>query len=115
MRIGRGHTFITAPRLWPASSERLITFGRQPAGANPVRLGFVEDHALHTAVHDAVSIIPIGVAHPGRRLVRLVIVDENCLLTELIRKVAVVLAGFIAVDGRGWSAVVRVVVVHCDR
>src|SRR6266705_1202645 len=63
------------------SPQRLMAFGRrQPAGANPGRLRFVEDHALHTAVHDAVSVMPIGVAHPDRRLVRLVIVDENRLL-----------------------------------
>ena len=71
----------------------------QPAGANPRCLRFVEDDALRTAVHDAVSVMPTGVTHPDRRLVRLVIVDENRLLAVLIGKVAVVLASFIAVDG----------------
>jgi hypothetical protein len=88
-----------------------MAFGRrQPAGANPSCLRFVEDDALRTAVHEAVSVKPIGVAPPDRRLVRLVIVDENRLLAELIGKVAVVLASFIAVGDRGLSAVVRVVV-----
>jgi len=54
--------------------------------------------------------MPAGFAHPDRGRVRLVIVDENRLLAVLIGKVAVVLASFIAVNGRGWSAVVRVVV-----
>jgi hypothetical protein len=50
-----------------------MAFGRrQPAGANPRGLRFVEDDALHTAVHDAVGVMPTGFAHPDRRLVRLV-------------------------------------------
>src|SRR5438132_4038965 len=73
---------------------------RQPAGAEPRRLGFGKTDALHTAIYDAVGVAPAGITHPDRRLVRLVIVDENRLLTMWIGKVAEVLAWFVAVNRR---------------
>ena len=67
----------------------MVFGGRQPAGANPCRLGFGEDDALRLAVHDAVEFTPTAVAHPDGRLAGLVIVDENRLFAVLIGKVGV--------------------------
>ena len=40
----------------------MVFGGRQPAGANPCRLGFGEDDALRLAVHDAVGFTPLLLA-----------------------------------------------------
>jgi hypothetical protein len=46
-----------------AISGTFTKFGsRQPARANPGRLGFDEDDALRLAVHDAVGFTPTAVA-----------------------------------------------------
>jgi len=90
---------------------------RQPAGAEPRRLGFGKNDALHTAIYDPVSVFPAGITHPDRRLVRLVIVDEIVSGQKFIcgiRSMATVTIRLPVDDKASQSNQVRILTPHID-